>query len=114
MKEQERLEDLTFCRPEPRPSTVWADDLFMAVPFLLRMAEISGDETLYDEVARQILQFNSYLLDPESGLYFHGWYNVDKGEHPGSLGTSQWLDYLGHQRGPCYTCQRSIHPTRRS
>ena len=55
---------------------MWADDLFMSVPFLLRMAKITGDESLYDEVARQVIQFNSYLSDPETGLYFHGWYNM--------------------------------------
>jgi len=75
MKGQERLEDLTFSRPEPEPATVWADDLFMSVPFLLRMAEIKNDPSLYDEVARQVIQFNSYLQDESSGLYFHGWYD---------------------------------------
>jgi rhamnogalacturonyl hydrolase YesR len=72
---QERLPDGTLSRPEPEPATVWADDLFMAVPFLLRMAEITGDATLYDEAARQVVQFNRYLMDPATGLYFHGWYN---------------------------------------
>ena len=76
---QERLEDQTFSRPEPEPATVWADDLFMSVPFLLRMAIIKGDETLYDEVARQVIQFNHYLSDPSTDLYFHGWYN-NRGE----------------------------------
>ena len=35
--EQVRLADGTFCRPEPELNTVWADDLFMSVPFLLEM-----------------------------------------------------------------------------
>ena len=92
MDEQERLQDRTFCRPEPRPGTIWADDLFMAVPFLLRMAEIRGDETLYNEVARQIIQFNSYLLDPESGLYFHGWYNEQQENTPVRWGRANgWI-----------------------
>ena len=73
--DQERLQDGTFSRPEPEPATVWADDLFMSVPFLLRMAKIYGLEMLYDEVAHQIIQFNKYLADPGSGLYFHGWYH---------------------------------------
>ena len=72
---QERLPDGTFCRPEPEPTTVWADDLFMSVPFLLRMARITEDPSLYDEVALQVIQFNHYLQDPQTGLYFHGWYN---------------------------------------
>lgn len=76
MKGQERLEDQTFSRPEPEPATVWADDLFMSVPFLLRMAQVTKDKTLYDEVARQVIQFNQYLSDPATDLYFHGWYNM--------------------------------------
>ena len=72
---QERLPDGTFCRPEPEPATIWADDLFMSAPILLRMAEINGDASLYDEVAQQVIHFNNYLMDPETGLYFHGWYN---------------------------------------
>jgi len=75
MNGQERLEDRTFSRPEPEAATVWADDLFMSVPFLLRMAQITGEKSLYDEVAHQVIRFNSYLSDPETGLYFHGWYN---------------------------------------
>ncbi|MBN2354997.1 glycoside hydrolase family 88 protein, partial [candidate division KSB1 bacterium] len=38
---QMRLPDGAFCRPEPEPYTVWADDLFMSVPFLLRMGKWS-------------------------------------------------------------------------
>ncbi len=92
MKGQERLEDLTFSRPEPRPATVWADDLFMSVPFLLRLAEIRDDEALYDEVARQVIQFNQYLSDPESGLYFHGWYNEQEENTPVRWGRANgWI-----------------------
>jgi unsaturated rhamnogalacturonyl hydrolase len=80
MKGQERLNDQTFSRPEPEPATVWADDLFMSVPFLLRMAKINQDPSLFDEVARQVIQFNQYLLDESTGLYFHGWYN-ERGEN---------------------------------
>lgn len=72
---QERLPDGTLSRPEPEAATVWADDLFMSVPFLLRMAEITGDKSLYDEVTRQVISFNNYLSDPVTGLYFHGWYH---------------------------------------
>jgi unsaturated rhamnogalacturonyl hydrolase len=92
MNEQERLEDKTFSRPEPEPATVWADDLFMLVPFLLRMAVINGDETLYDEVARQVIQFNKYLSDPSTNLYFHGWYNMREKTTPVRWGRANgWI-----------------------
>ncbi|MBB5439561.1 rhamnogalacturonyl hydrolase YesR [Pedobacter sp. AK017] len=77
-KEQLRLKDGTFCRPEPVESTVWADDLFMSVPFLLQMAKITADTKYYDDAAKQVLNFRKYLLDPATGLYKHAWFNHSK------------------------------------
>lgn len=73
--EQLRLKDGTFCRPEPVESTVWADDLFMSVPFLLQMAKITGDHQYHDDAAKQVLNFRKYLLDPATGMYKHAWFN---------------------------------------
>ncbi len=75
-KEQLRLPDGTFCRPEPEAFTVWADDLFMSVPFLSIMAKATGDVSYYDEAAKQVLQFQQYLLDEKTGLYKHGWFSA--------------------------------------
>lgn len=33
-----------------------------------------------DEKMLQLTQFNKYLMDPESGLYFHGWCNQQAGK----------------------------------
>jgi len=73
--EQVRLPDGTLCRPEPVRWTLWADDLFMSIPFLLRMAKISGDQVYYDETADQIQKFYRLLYDTESGLSYHGWFS---------------------------------------
>jgi len=72
---QSRLEDGTFCRPEPVVSTIWGDDLFMSGAFSLRMAKITGDPGWYDDVALQAVQFKKYLLDEQEGLYKHGWFS---------------------------------------
>lgn len=73
--QQSRLFDGTLCRPEPEALTVWADDLFMGVPFLLRYAKMTGDKKYYDDAARQIINFNKYLFDSKSGLSAHCWYD---------------------------------------
>jgi len=73
--EQHRLKDGTFCRPEPMEFTVWADDLFMGVPFLLQMAKITGDHKYYDDAGNQVLNFRKYLLNRATGLYKHAWFN---------------------------------------
>ncbi len=76
---QDRLEDNTLCRSEPEVNTIWGDDLFMSTPFLCRMALATGNDALFDDVAHQIIQFNKYLMNPETGLYYHGYY-ANRGE----------------------------------
>ncbi len=77
MTGQPRLPDGTFCRPEPR-WTVWADDLFMSAPFLMRYARITGDHALYDEAARQVILFDRHLYVASTGLFMHGWNDTEK------------------------------------
>ena len=79
-EDQSRLADGALCRPEPREYTVWADDLFMAVPFLLRYAELTGNDKYYDDAANQIVLFYNKLFDKEVNLYYHGW-SSDTEEH---------------------------------
>ncbi len=75
LHEQVRLADGTFCRPEPELNTVWADDLFMSVPFLLEMGKLSGENKYFDDVVFQIRNFYTYLFKKEKGLVHHGWFN---------------------------------------
>jgi unsaturated rhamnogalacturonyl hydrolase len=77
-KEQMRLGDGTLCRPEPEEFTVWADDLFMSVPLLLRAAKIFNNQKHFDDAAKQIINFNKYLFDKEKKLYKHGWFTKTK------------------------------------
>jgi rhamnogalacturonyl hydrolase YesR len=78
LNEQVRLADGTFCRPEPEHNTVWADDLFMSVPFLLEMGKLTENKTYYDEAVYQIKKFYGYLFDKKMGLNYHGWYDERK------------------------------------
>ncbi len=71
---QSRLKDGTLCRPEPEADTVWADDLFMSVPFLLRYAEVSRDQRVYDDAARQVVLFHKHLFDSTKGIASHAWF----------------------------------------
>lgn len=71
---QARLNDRTFSRTHPRNMTIWADDLYMSVPFLARMGERTGDKKYFDDAITQVVNFNKYLYDSTTGLYFHCWY----------------------------------------
>ena len=72
---QLRLSDGTLCRPQPRYTTIWADDLFMSVPFLARMGKITGDAKYFDDAIKQVENFNKYLYDPMTGLFIHNYYS---------------------------------------
>lgn len=76
--DQMRLGDGTFCRPEPINYTVWADDLFMSVPFLLRMARMTGEQKYYDDAGKQVTNFKKYLFDNSTQMYKHGWFSNTK------------------------------------
>lgn len=75
LNKQSRLSDGTLCRPEPERWTIWADDLFMSVPLLVRMGIITNQNKYFDEAAKQIINFNKYLSDPATNLYKHGWFS---------------------------------------
>jgi unsaturated rhamnogalacturonyl hydrolase len=85
LNEQMRLSDGTLCRPEPRRETVWADDLYMSVPFLARMGKVTGDKKYFDDAVKQILNFKKHLYDPQTGLFYHCYYNSN-----GENGVAHW------------------------
>jgi unsaturated rhamnogalacturonyl hydrolase len=72
---QARLPDNTLCRPEPERWSIWADDLFMYVPFILEYAKITNNDSLVDDAIHQALMFHKYLFDKQKGLYYHGWFS---------------------------------------
>ena len=59
---QFRLADGTLARTEPQPDSIWADDMYMSVPFLAQMGKLTGDTRYYDDAARQVLQISGRLF----------------------------------------------------
>jgi len=80
-----RLKDGTIARIWPHENTIWADDAFMAVSFLARMGEFSGDKKYFTDAAKQILNYTKYLWCPEKQIYYHC-YHTDNKEH----GVAHW------------------------
>jgi hypothetical protein len=69
---QTRLPDGTLYRPADQ-NAVWADDLYMSCPFLIRWYQYTGDTSYLDDAARQVMNIAGYLQDA-NGLWFHGYY----------------------------------------
>ncbi|MDR0572867.1 MAG: glycoside hydrolase family 88 protein [Tannerella sp.] len=75
MKKQLRLPEGILARLHPHRNTVWADDLYMSVPFLARMGVLTGKMEYFDEAVRQVVLFNKYLFDERVGLMWHCYYD---------------------------------------
>ena len=74
-KKQARLEDGAFWRKEMMHSfhngTMWADDLYMSVPFLCRYADFAKDESILDDAANQFIAFKKRLYMSDKKLMAH-------------------------------------------
>jgi len=75
INKQVKFPDGTLARNNPRKMTIWADDLYMSVPFLARMGKLTGDHKYFDFAIQQVESFTRYLYDSSTGLYFHCFYN---------------------------------------
>ncbi|MBB6107503.1 Rhamnogalacturonyl hydrolase YesR [Mucilaginibacter lappiensis] len=92
LNKQLRLPDGTLSRPVPRNMTLWADDMFMSIPFLARMGKQTGDSKYFDDAIKQVENFNKYLYDPNTGLFFHNYYSDDQTNGVGHWGRSNgWI-----------------------
>ena len=83
------------------PEQAWADTLFMAGFFLLRMGVLLKDEALIDDALNQYYWHIKYLQDPESGLYYHGYNNIT-GDHMSGIKwgrANAWAAYTMAQVG---------------
>ena len=75
LNKQVKFDDGTLARNSPRKMTLWADDLYMSVPFLARMGKLTGDNKYFDFAIKQVELFNKYIYDATTGLYFHTYFN---------------------------------------
>lgn len=62
-----RFEDGTFRRPD----TMWADDLYMSTPFLVRLGLMKNDRYYFEECVRQFKGFKKRLYMENEGIYSH-------------------------------------------
>lgn len=89
---QVRIFDGTLVRTFPMDKTLWADDLYMSVPFLARMGEFTGDNKYFDDAVKQVLNFDKYLWDESKGIYYHCYYTNNKQNGVAHWGRSNgWL-----------------------
>lgn len=60
------------------PEQCWADTLFMAAFFLLRVGVKTKDAALINDALNQYYWHIQYLQDEKTGLWYHGYNNITK------------------------------------
>jgi unsaturated rhamnogalacturonyl hydrolase len=74
-EERSRLADGTFVRAFPNKMTLWADDLYMSVPFLVETAKLTGEQKYFEDAVKQVINFDKYLWDASKEIYWHTYYS---------------------------------------
>lgn len=73
--QQQRLPDGTFYRNHSympiMNETMWADDMYMSIPFLCRYYQLEGEEGFLEDAIRQVKNFYRYLFMPELQIMSH-------------------------------------------
>ncbi|MDQ1909645.1 glycoside hydrolase family 88 protein [Paenibacillus sp. GD4] len=59
------------CAGEYSENTLWADDLYMSTPFLVRYYQITGKREYLDDAAKQFILYKKYLFMPEWNVMSH-------------------------------------------
>lgn len=65
------------------PEQAWADTLFMAAYFLLRMGFKLDNKEYIDDALNQFYWHEEYLQDTSTNLFYHAWNNVQKNHMSG-------------------------------
>lgn len=81
------------------PEQAWADTLFMAGFFLLRVGIKLKDDDLINDALNQYYWHIKYLQDTESGLWYHGYNNINKDHMSGMYWgrANSWATYTMSQ-----------------
>lgn len=110
INKQVKFPDGTLARNSPRKMTLWADDLFMSVPYIARMGKLTGDSKYFDFAIKQVESFNRYIYDSTTGLYFHCFYNDEN-----TNGVARWgrcNGWLAMAQAELLTYLPANHPKR--
>lgn len=90
------------------PEQAWADTLFMAAFFLLRVGVKQKDEEIINDALNQYYWHIKYLQDPDTGLWYHGYNHITKDHMSGFYWgrANAWAAYtmsqVGHILPKCY------------
>ncbi|WP_236668844.1 glycoside hydrolase family 88/105 protein [Hymenobacter rubidus] len=90
LSEQPRTKEGGFWHKKTYPNQMWLDGLYMAEPFYAEYSRLFNQPAGLDDVAKQFALIEKNLVDPKTGLLYHGfdesreqpWANKATGQSP--------------------------------
>jgi unsaturated rhamnogalacturonyl hydrolase len=87
---QPRTKEGGFWHKKVYQNQMWLDGLYMAEPFYAEYSAVFGKPEGFDDVAKQFALIEKHLVDPKTGLLYHGydeskeqkWANKTTGQSP--------------------------------
>jgi len=75
----------------PNENELWDDTLMMTVMPLAKIGLVLGRQSYVEEAKRQFLIHITYLFDPPTGLFFHGWkFDSENGRLGHNFAKARW------------------------
>src|SRR4030095_1244820 len=62
-----------FWHKKVYPYQMWLDGLYMAEPFYAEYAAYVGEDTAFNDIARQFILMEKHSRESKTGLLYHGW-----------------------------------------
>jgi rhamnogalacturonyl hydrolase YesR len=95
---QPRTKEGAYWHKQRYPNQLWLDGLYMAEPFAAEYAQLFHRPADFDHVARQFAQVEKHLVDPKTGLLYHG-YDESRGQAWANKTTGQSPNFWGRGIG---------------
>ncbi|TKK65832.1 glycoside hydrolase family 88 protein [Ilyomonas limi] len=73
LQTQPRTNEGGFWHKKVYPYQMWLDGLYMAEPFYTMYAEITHNDSAFNDVADQFVYAEKHTRDSTTGLMYHGW-----------------------------------------
>jgi hypothetical protein len=90
---QPRTKEGGFWYQKIYPNQLWLDGLYMAEPFYAEYSQVYQQPAGFDDVAKQFTLIEKHLVDPKTGLLYHG-YDESKAQALANKTTDQSVNMV--------------------
>jgi unsaturated rhamnogalacturonyl hydrolase len=98
LRKHPRVPEGGFWHKKVYENQMWLDGLYMGEPFYAEYARTFHDDTVFNDVARQLILMESKARDPKTGLLYHGW-DASKKQRWANPRTGQSPNFWGRAMG---------------